>query len=123
MADLGFFESEIKSLPENIRPTMVRLFRALLKDIRFGHPDGSSSDPMLNMGGAFLHGTTPATPGNEVSLPHKFGRAPYLAYPVLRLDAVGSSTVPLTVSRVADDKRIYLTSTIASAPFSVGVEG
>src|SRR5689334_13953066 len=109
MADLGFFEAEIRSLPADERPTMLRLFRALLKDIRFGHPTGTQPDPMLNIGGGFFHGTTPATPGTEIAIAHGFGRVPYLALPVLRLDAVGSSIVPLTVSRVADDKRLYLT--------------
>lgn len=123
MADLGFIESEIKSLPVELRPTFLRIFRALLKDIRFGHPIGDQPDPMVNMAGGFFHGTTPSTPGEEFSIAHGFGRTPYLALPVLRLDAVGSSVVSLTVARVADDKRIFLTSTVASAPFSLAVEG
>lgn len=123
MADTGFVETEIKSLPQALQATFLRIFRAFLKDIRFGHPTGDARDPMLNMGGAFLHGTTPATPGDEFSIAHAFGRTPYLATPVLRLDAVGSSIVPLTVSRIADDKRIYLTSTVASTPISLAVEG
>ncbi len=123
MADLGYLESEIKSLPEAIRPTMLRLFRAFVKDIRFGHPNGETTDPELNMAGAFLHATTPTVPGTEFSMPHKFGRTPYLALPVLRLDTVGVSLVSLTVSRAADDKRIYLTSTVGSAPICLAVEG
>lgn len=123
MADLGFIEAEIKSLPAQLQPTVLRIFRAFLKDIRFGHPEGSQPDPMTNMGGGFFHGTTPATPGDEFTIVHGFGRVPYLAIPVLRLDAVGSSIVPLTVSRVADDKRVYFTSTIANAPISLAIEG
>lgn len=121
--DLGYAEAEIRSLPEALRPAMLRLFRALLRDLRFGHPSGDALDPAMNFGGAFLHGTTPAIVGTELTLPHSFGRTPYLAMPVLLLDAVGSRVVPLTVSRVADSKRIYVTSTIASAPISVYCEG
>jgi hypothetical protein len=124
MADLGLIETEIKSLPANIQPTMLRIFRAFLKDLKLGHPTGDAArDPLVNFGGTFLHGTTPATPGDTVSLPHGFGRVPYLAFPVLRLDSVGSSIVSLTVARAADDKRVYVTSTVANAPFTIVVEG
>lgn len=123
MADLGFVESELKSLPVDLRPALLRIFRAVLRDIRFGHPTGDTSDPMVNMAGGFFHGTTPATPGEQFTITHGFGRVPYLAVPVLRLDSVGSSIVSVTVARAADDKRIYLTSTEASVPFSLAIEG
>lgn len=123
MADLGFVLSEVKSLPEAERATFTRIFTTVLKEIRFGHPLGEQPDPSTNLGGGFFHGTTPATPGDEFSITHGFGRVPYLAIPILLLDTVGSSVVPLTVSRAADDKRLYFTSTIASAPVSLFVEG
>lgn len=78
---------------------------------------------MENVGGGFFHVTTHATPGSEFTIPHGFGRIPYLLLPVLPLDVVGSQLVPLTVNRAADDKRIYLTSSVASAPITVAVEG
>lgn len=123
MADIGAIESEIKSLPVELRPTMLRIFRLFLKDIRFGHPTGDQPDPMVNMAGGFFHGTTPATPGDQFTIAHGFGRVPYLAVPVLRLDSVGSSIVSLTVARAADDKRVYFTSTEASTPISLAIEG
>lgn len=123
MSDLGYIETEVKSLPVALQPTFLRIFRAILKDLRVGHPTGDTRDPTLNMGGAFLHGTTPATPGDEFTIAHGFGRTPYLAIPVLPLDVVGASVVSLTVSRAADDKRVYLTSTIANVPVTLWVEG
>lgn len=123
MADLGFVLSEVKSLPEAERPTFTRIFTNILKEMRFGHPVGEQPDACVNFGGGFFHGTTPATPGDEFSITHGFGRVPYLAIPLLLLDTVGSSVVPLTVSRAADDKRVYFTATIASAPISVYIEG
>jgi hypothetical protein len=123
VADLGYIESEIKSLPVELRATMLRIFRAFLKDIRFGHATGDVPDPLVNMAGGFFHATTPAVPGTEFTIAHGFGRVPYLAVPVLRLDAVGSSVVPLTVARAADEKRMYFTSTIADAPISLSIEG
>jgi len=123
MADLSLIESELNGLPVEMRATFLRIFRAFLKDLRFGHPKGEQPDPMWNFGGGFFHGTTPATPGDEFTIAHGFGRVPYLAFPVLMLDTVGSSVVPVTVSRAADNKRLYFTSTIASAPVTLGVEG
>jgi hypothetical protein len=123
VADLGFLEAEIKTLPEALRPPMLRIVRAIVKDIRFGHPTGDERDPLLNLGGAFLHGTTPTTPGEEFTIAHSFGRTPYLALMAMRLSDVGSSIVPLTVSRAADANRIYLTSTIGDAPITLVVEG
>lgn len=123
MADASAVEAELNALPPQLKAIFIRVFRAFLKDIRFGHPLGEATDPMLNMSGGFLHGTTPTLPGDEFTIAHGFGRAPYWAVAGLRLDTVGSSIVPLTVSRAADNKRIYLTSTIGDAPISLAVEG
>jgi hypothetical protein len=123
MADLGFVDQKLKSLPTALQPALKDIFREVLRQMRIGHPSGTAPDPTLNMAGAFLHTTTPAVAGTEFSIAHGFGVKPYLAIPVLRLDAVGSSVVSLTVSRVADDKRLYFTSTVASAPVSIWVEG
>ena len=123
MADLGLIETEIKSLPAALQPTVLRIFRAFLKDVRFGHPSGAVPDPTLNMAGGFFHATTPAVAGTTFSIAHGFGRVPYLALPVLRLDAVGSSIVPVTVAQAADGRRVYLTSTVAAAPITLVLEG
>lgn len=123
VADLALIIANINALPVDVRAPMLRIFTEVLSDLRFGHPKGAQPDPMKNFGGGFFHATTPASPGTEFTLPHGFGRAPYLATPVLLLDAVGSSDGIFAVSRAADDKRIYLTSTVASKAVSFLVEG
>lgn len=123
MADLGRALLEINALPADQRKTWTSILTDILKNMRFGHPKGDQPDPCVNLGAGFFHGTTPNTPGDEFTIAHGFGRVPYLAMPVLRLDAVGSRTVPLTVTRAADDKRLYLSSTIANAPVCLVVEG
>lgn len=123
MASLSAVLAEVNSLPVTSRSVFTRIFSSFLGSLRFGHAKGTQPDPLENFSGGFFHGTTPATPGEEFSLAHNFGRVPYLAIPCLRLDTVGSSTAPLQVSRAADTKRIYFTSTLASAPVSVIVEG
>lgn len=120
-------ESEIKSLPSELRPVFQRIFTAILKDLRFGHPDAdlmrTLRNPLENFGGGFLQATTPTTPNDAFSIPHSFGRAPYLLWPVLPLDTVNAAIVPLTVTRAADEKRIYLASSVAGANVIVAVEG
>ena len=113
----------MNALPENIRPVVLRIFRSFLNDLRFGHPSTDEPETLANFGGAFLHATTPSTPGDTFSIAHGLGRTPYLAIPCLLLDTVGSSWGPLTVQRAADDRRIYLTSTEGDLSISLITEG
>jgi hypothetical protein len=121
VADLGFIEREVASLPRELRPTFQRIFQSILKDLRLGHPADATAS--TNFGAAFYEGTTPSTPGETFTIRHGFGRVPYLILPVLALDTVGAQLVPLTVQRAADADRVYLTSPVADAPFIVMLEG
>ena len=121
MSDLGYVSREIASLPRELRPALTRIFQSVVKDGRFGHP--ADSEPSQNFAGAFYEFTTPATPGDTFTIAHQFGRAPYLLIPVLPLDTVNAAIVPLVVQRVADDRRVYLTSSEASATGIVYLEG
>jgi hypothetical protein len=123
MADFAAVAAELNSLPANLRPTFVRIFQAILGDLRIGHPTFADRDPLKNLAGAFLHTTTHATPDTEFTITHGFGRVPYLALPCLPLDTVGANIVELTVTKAADDKRIYLSSPTASAGITLIVEG
>jgi hypothetical protein len=123
MADLGFVSQELNALPANLRPVFLRIFQAVLKDLRMGHPTGEQPNPSTNFGAGFFDATTPSGADDEFTIAHTFGRTPYLAIPVLPLDAVGSKIVPLTVTRAADDKRIYLSSSETSAPITLFIEG
>ncbi len=120
MASLSGVEAELNRLPGDIRQPLRNAFTETLKRLRFGRGSGQASE---NFAAGFLTGTTPSTPGDEFSLTHNFGVAPYLLIPVLPLDVVGSRLVPLTVSQAPDARRVYLTSTIAGAPITVYVEG
>lgn len=123
MADRDFIIGKLNRLPVEMRPVFVEIFTEILSQMRLGHPKGEAPDPALNFGGAFYDVTTHATPGSQFTISHGFGRVPYLALPILPLDVEGATIVPITVDRVADDKRLYLTSTVASAPISIYVEG
>lgn len=123
MADLGRLEGLINGLPAEMRPTLREIITIIVKDVRFGHPRQEQPDPMTNMGGGFFTATTAAIAGNEFTVPHGFGRVPYLLLPVLPLDTPGAEIVPLVVTRAADDKRIYLASPTTDAHCVFAVEG
>lgn len=122
MADQGYIESMLTSLPD---PEMQRMFKAifkyLLKDIRFGRAE--DGEPSTNLGGGFFATTTPAVANEEFSITHSFGHPPYLLIPVLPLNSVGATIVPLRVERAADSSRIYLSSSETEQPIVVYLEG
>lgn len=123
MADLGLLTAKINSLPQNLRAPMLEIVTILTKDMRFGHPKQEQPDPALNFGGGFFAGTTAAIADDEFTIAHGFGRVPYLAIPVLPLDTENAEIVPLMVTRAADDKRLYFSSSVQSAPVLLYIEG
>jgi hypothetical protein len=122
--NLAYVEGELKGL-SNVgdRAVLTRIFRNILKDVRFGHPKGTIPDPMVNMGGGFFYATTPAVANTEFAIVHDFGRVPYLLIPVLPLDEVNTQIVRLKTTRAADATRIYLSSPDVNAPIAFAVEG
>lgn len=122
MADQGYVESLLSGLQDStLRKIMSTVFRYVLKDIRFGRAeDGVVS---VNMGGGFYRSTTPSVANREFTIRHSFGRPPYLLIPVLPLDQVGATIIPLRVERAADDNRIYLSSSETDQPVVVYLEG
>lgn len=109
------------SLPPDVRLALQRIFDYVLKNLRLGRPDHQVASE--NLQASFVTGTTHAVAGTEFSIAHGRDAAPYLVVPVLDLQTVGARTVPLQVTRAADDTRLYLKSTIASAPICLLVEG
>lgn len=121
MASLGYIESLLAGLPADQKRNLRWAFQHVLQDFRLGRPEADSRAE--NVQAYYFAGTTHATPNTEFSLEHGLGRAPYLLVPVLSLQDVNAQIVPLTVTRAADSRRIYLSSSVASAPFTVLVEG
>lgn len=121
MANRGYIESLLSPLPLDLRKPFTDLFRYLLKDLRFGQV--VSGDPAENFGGGFFTTTTPAVANTEFTIAHSFGRTPYVVIPVLPLNVVNATLVPLTVSRAADANRVYLKSSAQTATVYVYMEG
>ncbi len=123
MADLGLMRQKLNGLPPELRPIMGEILTDILTNLRFGHPTGESRDPALNFGAGFFAGTTAAVANTEFSIAHNFGRTPYLAIPVLPLDQIGSEIVPLRVTKAADNRRVYLSSSVEGAAVTLFIEG
>ena len=104
-----------------LRRIFKTIFQYTLRDLRFGRAE--DAQPSKNFGGGFYTVTTPAAAGTEFSISHGFGRTPYLLIPVLPLNTPSATIVPVTVSRAADEGKVYLTSTAASAVLTVYLEG
>lgn len=121
MARASHVETLMGGLPAELRRVFRAIFDYVLTGLRLGRAVADQRAENLQL--YFLQGTTASTPGDEFTLPHGLGRAPYLLVPALPLDEAGGQLVPLTVSRVADAHRVYLTSTVADAPITVMIEG
>lgn len=117
MADIGSVEAEFGSLPVEHKKALVAAFRYVLRNLSFGAVEHQK--PAKNFQAYYLQGTTDAVANTEFSIAHGLSSAPSVLIPVMGLDAVNSQIVPLTVTRAADDKRVYLKSSSTSAAIAV----
>jgi len=117
VADIGSVESEFGALPTDHRRALVAAFRYVLRNLSFGAVEHQT--PATNFQAYYLTGTTSSNANTEFSIAHGLNSAPHVLLPVLDLSAVGGQLVPLTVSRAADDKRVYLKSSSTSAAIAV----
>ncbi len=121
MSDIGYVRAQLTGITdEKTRRILITVFEHVLANIRYGGVEHQTR--AVNFQTYFENSTTPSTASQEFSFLHGLATAPHLAIPVLDLTAAGSQLIPMTVSRVADSKRVYLKSTSTSAPFSVLVE-
>ena len=120
MAGLGGAEAELGALPSDLKRVFTGLLRYFLPNLRFGPMDVAKAE---NFAAYKLTSTAAASTG-EFSIQHGMGRVPYLILPVLDVTAVGSRTIPLTVTRAADNSRLYLKTEAGStsAVFQLIVE-
>ena len=111
----------LASLPTEIRGPLNAAFKYVLANLKLGRPNPGETlqDRGANLTLYALSTTTPSTPDEEFSIVHGLPTAPYLIVPVLPLDVAGGQIVPLTVTRPADDVRVYLSSSVADAPITV----
>lgn len=120
MASKGFVSALLNSLEDGVKRILNPTFEYVLDNLRFGHPDPGTRAENFSI--FWFRTTTPAVAGTEFSIEHGLNVTPVALHPILPLDVVGASLVPLTVSRVADGRRAYFTSASTSAVIYVGLE-
>ena len=120
MANSSYVKTLLGALPANVKGPVGDAFEYVLVNLRMGRATTGRRAENLQL--YAIEGTTHATPDTEFSVTHGLGTAPYLLIPVLRLTDVNSEVVPLKVTRVPDAERVYLSSSVASAPFVALVE-
>jgi len=121
MATSSYVESLLQGIPPEQKSAWASIWRYVLKNMRLGRVvDQEASE---NFSAGFFQGITAAVANTEFTIAHNFGRAPYLAIPVLPLNVVNATVPDLTVSRAADASRIYFKSPAVSATVYFYVEG
>ena len=108
MATMGYVESLIGGLDAGVRLALRRIFDYVLRNLRMGPVVNNTRSE--NLQAYFYTATTPGTANEEFSIAHSLGRTPTTLVPILGLDSVNQSIVPLVVSRAADATRVYLQS-------------
>lgn len=119
MAALGGLEALLGGLEVGVKKTLTEVLRALVPNLRFGPV--AHQDKTENFRGYYVSSTTASSTG-EFSIAHGLGRAPYLAIPVVPLDAVGEGIVPFEVTRAADAQRLYVKSSVTDRIFNLYLE-
>jgi hypothetical protein len=120
MANPGYIEVLVGNLPAEHKGAWKRVMDYLLRNLRFGPVANQARTE--NFQAYYLTGTTASVANQEFSVAHGLGRVPYVLIPVLALESVNQTLPPLTVSRAADEFRVYLKCATASAAFAVMVE-
>lgn len=121
MANIGAIQYVTGKLSSDIRKALDDIFGYALKNWRFGRPGDQVASE--NFKAVFLEATTHASADTEFSIEHGLETTPYLCIPVLNLSDVNCRIVDLKVTRAADDRRVYLSSSVTSAPIRLYVEG
>lgn len=120
MASPAYINTIVSGLAADIKKAFVLVGEYVLGNLRLGRPGHQVRSE--NLQAYFVEGTTHAVANTEFSIEHGLATAPYLAVPVLDLQAVGSKLVPLEVTQAADARRIYLKSSETSKAVTLLLE-
>ena len=117
MASVGQVETLLNALQADTRKVLVNVFRYSMKWFAIGNQTKAE-----NFAWYRIQGTTSSNANTEFSVLHGMDHIPQKLIPTLDLTVVNSQVVPLTVSRAADDMRVYLKSSSTGASFEAYLE-
>jgi hypothetical protein len=122
VSDIGILRGLCAGIPD---PTTKRIITEICEELvgkgglTFGDPDHQRRATNHRL---FFETSTTAASTGEFSIRHGLATAPTLAIPVLDLGQPGAQFVPLTVTREADNQRVYLKSGSTGARITLLVE-
>ena len=117
MAAKGQIDQYLNALPADQKKVLTAAFQYVLTWFALG-----TTPKAENFAWYRVTGTTHGTANTEFSIEHGMDHAPQTLIPVVDLTVVNSQLVPLTVSRVPDARRIYLTSASTNVTFTAYLE-
>ena len=120
MAVPAFAEALFGGLEATTKRVLTEFVRYALPNGKFGPPDHQTKSESFQA--YYVLSTTASTASDEFSVVHGMGRTPYAALAFLDLASSGSQSVVLTVSRPADNQRVYFRSPTTSAPILLLLE-
>lgn len=121
MAQASYAESLLGGIDRDLRRALRAVLDYVLANLRIGRPIVGKREGNLQL--YAIEGTTASVANEEFSIEHSLNTPPYLALQVLSLQSEGSRMVRLTVTRVADSRRVYLSSPDTDAPVTLLIEG
>lgn len=122
MATSSYAKSLLGGIPSELKSAFTRVMEYIFDgNLRFGAIDHQQRAE--NFAGVFLNSTTAATANQEFSMLHGLTRVPNVVIPVLDPRAVNARLIgDLTISRAADEMRVYFTSASTGAAFTIYLE-
>jgi len=113
----GYIATLLNALAPDVKRVLVPAFDFIQDNWKLG-----TGARAINAQWYRVESTTAAVANEEFSVAHGLGVAPHTLIPVLDLQTEGAQLPTLTVSRAADEKRVYLSSPSTGAVVTFFVE-
>jgi hypothetical protein len=125
MANSSYLATRLSALPVEQRVAVIAAFDYICANLKAGRANPGETQPVRQSNFQWypLSATTPSTPDEEFIVPHGLPFTPYNLIPCLPLTTTGMSLIPLTVTRPADSRNVYLSSSVGDADVTFFVEG
>lgn len=116
MADMGAVKTELAAFEGAQKSGLLNAFTYTYGNLSIGASDRGKAGNFLLY---YISGRTSSNANEEFSIAHGLESTPNVLIPVMKLNEVNANLVPLSVSRAADGRRVYLKSPSTSAAITV----
>jgi hypothetical protein len=121
VATSSYAKALLGSIPADMKASFGKVMEYIFEgNLRFGPIEHQKRAE--NFAGVYLDTTTATVADDEFNVAHGLGGKPRVMWQVLDPQALGAKVVRLEVSRIADERRIYLRSPEAGAAITLYVE-